>query len=1769
VSRRVARDYGSAWSRRGLRWSAGVSAGVVAVALVLFMSGSPLWASRSVGGATASRVKAATPSAASSGSPLLSPLVLRAAGRPGGIVPNSCFAEPPNDSTAPTVTPTGSGPVGQTLTLHEGTWVIVSGACSQSIASVKYAWYRAGTAITGASGTFSGNSGGTTTYQTQPADVGHAITAVVTACDIANDCNPVTATGSFTPVTCVNDTTAPAITPTGPGPYGQTLTSTEGTWTASGSGCGTQISSVTYGWFRSGTAITGTTGNFSGSSGGTTKYQTQGADSGHPITAQVTACDNLSHCSTVTANGSYTPNSTCLDTGPVIVQMPVMSPSDTGAVGTVLSTTGGTWHDVCAQPFSDSFQWYRGTTAISGATNSTYTTTSADVGVGITVQVTACSFNACSNPATATGMFVVQNAPLGSASDYPMWSHGPVSVNEATGNAIVSLPTPSYPTATGSLGFSLTYNSQSTVAGSFGLGTGWLLSAGDLSPPSQLHDHSVDTSNPYPAVEIDWPDGSAEFYQQAGTSSTYQPLQADGSKLTETGTGSSAVWTYIASDGSAYTFSNAATGSGTYPLQSATLAPTDAANGQLSYTITGGKLASVSYKETSTSSSSETLSFNWSCVTAPNGFCVTGPDGVTWSYTADRTTHQITTVNDGTRNLMSLAYTSGQVTKIQNADDLDPSHSSPGYNGSHALTLTYDTSSPTKLTCLIDGPISGQAATAQPACANGSPASESTWSFNYAPGCPTLQTPAVSHSVAQGTSIGCTTLTDPNQQPSGPGVTVLYDNQFRPLEYDDARLGSGSARINLVQYNALAQIAWSEDPAGDPTDYSYDPWTNALLSVTGSIPVGGGSTRPVTTYRYDEVTPGTVATPGTPLTGLAGSYWTNSQTMSGLPATKESDPAPGSSQTGFTFSTWPSAVSGNTSGFSAQWTGEIHAPHTGDYSLTTTSHDSTNNKNDGTRLVIDGLDAIDNMSSPASPATNPDVYLTAGTHLVTLQYAHRTAGTTGANITLTWACADCSPAISSQTVPISDLTPAWENQTSVVSPADRVTFTHYPDPATGQSDYTDIPLGNGTNLITSYVYDSLGRVVKKYMPKANASMTINSSTGNLTGTPNTAYETDYTYYGDGTSAAPPSACGGGTAVNQYGQLETTSIPNGGLAPVTTVYNAAGLPISNANGKGTSCLIYDAESRLTSETPNGDQSHPVTYTYDPNGTALTTTNQNGIVTTYYDEASRLIDTTDASGAEAHFSYDADGNTLSRIANIHALSGTTCPSSNDYCTIYAYDAADELSSETDAAGHSWSFYYDGRGNLRGTQYPNGTFSWVDTDPAGNTSDVLNRHGTISSTTTTAPADSNPLADFTYTYVTDSVYDDGKIDTQVEKSGSTSQTTTYGYDLAGRLELVALPNGDCRTYSYDLDSNRTQVQDSPTGCSGTFSTTSAYTYDPTITPGTDELTKIVAGSNTTNYAYTSDGQVSSQGANSYTWNGLSQLATATVGSNTVTYNYDGSGDLQSRTTSSPSTTTHYLAGDLFETNSGGAITTSFTDGPGGNLASYSGPPTSSSTPTYLYYDAHGNLVAEANTSGTVTASHTYDPFGTPLDSVPANATVHRFVGRWDKQYDTTTGDILMGARSYDPNTGRFLSVDPLPGGSLNNYDYAGQDPLNNYDLSGTRVNGTMQNGEVPMFCEGPMGRKALRKCASLHWSWDRFCARFRGCHTVPDPVWAAIGGFFSRLGRAGDDFTKDLFNFFDWSGDDPSLKIPGLPPWDGGELDTKLVHGKWVVRYRRGGA
>jgi hypothetical protein len=44
-----------------------------------------------------------------------------------------------------------------------------------------------------------------------------------------------------------------------------------------------------------------------------------------------------------------------------------------------------------------------------------------------------------------------------------------------------------------------------------------------------------------------------------------------------------------------------------------------------------------------------------------------------------------------------------------------------------------------------------------------------------------------------------------------------------------------------------------------------------------------------------------------------------------------------------------------------------------------------------------------------------------------------------------------------------------------------------------------------------------------------------------------------------------------------------------------------------------------------------------------------------------------------------------------------------------------------------------------------------------------------------------------------------------------------------------------------------------------------------------------------------------------------------------------------------------------------------------------------------------------------------------------------------------------VLMGVRLYQPDLGRFLTVNPVHGGSANDYDYCNADPVNCTDLDG----------------------------------------------------------------------------------------------------------------------
>ena len=102
----------------------------------------------------------------------------------------------------------------------------------------------------------------------------------------------------------------------------------------------------------------------------------------------------------------------------------------------------------------------------------------------------------------------------------------------------------------------------------------------------------------------------------------------------------------------------------------------------------------------------------------------------------------------------------------------------------------------------------------------------------------------------------------------------------------------------------------------------------------------------------------------------------------------------------------------------------------------------------------------------------------------------------------------------------------------------------------------------------------------------------------------------------------------------------------------------------------------------------------------------------------------------------------------------------------------------------------------------------------------------------------------------------------------------------------------------------------------------------------------------------------------------------------------------------------------------------------------------------PTYGY-TPEGRLSRRTWARGKTTDC-TYDAWGNVLDesvAVPALATIrYRFQGR---EWSAATGLVNFRMRWYDPETGRWLSKDPIGlAGGLNQYAFCGNAPINLLD-------------------------------------------------------------------------------------------------------------------------
>ena len=165
------------------------------------------------------------------------------------------------------------------------------------------------------------------------------------------------------------------------------------------------------------------------------------------------------------------------------------------------------------------------------------------------------------------------------------------------------------------------------------------------------------------------------------------------------------------------------------------------------------------------------------------------------------------------------------------------------------------------------------------------------------------------------------------------------------------------------------------------------------------------------------------------------------------------------------------------------------------------------------------------------------------------------------------------------------------------------------------------------------------------------------------------------------------------------------------------------------------------------------------------------------------------------------------------------------------------------------------------------------------------------------------------------------------------------------------------------------------------------------------------------------------------------------------TTTYTYNGDGIRAAKTDPNGNTTrfTYDTSQPVPQLLTDG--TTDYIYGPeGAPLASL--PSAGSSGPTSYYMtDALGSTTALTGTTGAVTGTYAYTPFG----QVSTHTGIDTPLQYGGGYADAETGLTYLLARYYDPATGLFTTPDPLLDLTNQPYAYAGNDPINQTDPTG----------------------------------------------------------------------------------------------------------------------
>jgi RHS repeat-associated protein len=572
--------------------------------------------------------------------------------------------------------------------------------------------------------------------------------------------------------------------------------------------------------------------------------------------------------------------------------------------------------------------------------------------------------------------------------------------------------------------------------------------------------------------------------------------------------------------------------------------------------------------------------------------------------------------------------------------------------------------------------------------------------------------------------------------------------------------------------------------------------------------------------------------------------------------------------------------------------------------------------------------------------------------------------------------------------------------------------------------------------------------------------------------------------------------GGGTAV-QSGLPRLVAQPDpdgsGGQTGITEelVYDVLGRAVaSRTNAEAWRCTSYDSRGRPSSQTVPAYGAEPartITHVHAVGGNPLVSsvTDAAGTITTTFDLLGRVIAYTDVWGKVTTTTYDRAGRVVSTTGPAGALA-------TDY----------ELSGRVDAQRLGGLVvadpsYNTATGELTGVSYPvapgagNGTALAVVRDTASGRPTKL----------TWTQAGGALLASDEVAYTVGGRVRDQKVDAVDHHVGD-----DFAYDSVGRLTSAWTP-GHSYTYAFAGAGSCGYLTPAGRNTNRTSATVDGgaavnYCYD-----ANDKLVS-TTDARYASIAYDARGNTTSMGGEAMAYDGSNRHVQTVKGTSTVRYVRDATDRIVERRVNG-ATVARYAYSASGDTGDAtldalGNVMEKTIPLLGGVLLT-----TRATGDVWSYPNIHGDVMATANAAGLKQGSTlNYDPYGQPASAVPDNSAGnfdYGWLGQHQRPVETEAGiaTIEMGARPYVPGLGRFLQVDPVEGGSANDYDYVMGEPINQFDLDGKYcLSGKNKNGSCRSLSRGGgrLARGAYRHlgasatacayvCVGLEYNHGRF--------------------------------------------------------------------------------